>query len=343
MTNYDAILLLSFGGPEGPDDVIAFLENVTSGRNVPRERLEIVADQYRLFGGVSPINAQNRDLISALEPALAKAGIDLPIWFGNRNWHPFLQDTVQAMRAAGHRRVLAIVTSAFGSQSGCRQYRDDIARATEGLDDIRIDKAPLYWNHAGFLDAVVDRTVDAMGELGDRAANSRLVFTAHSIPTAWTATAPYVSQLEAAAAHVAAKVDERLGRIAPGKEWDLVFQSRSGPAQVPWLEPDVNDHLRRLQAADVQSVCLVPLGFVSDHMEVAFDLDTQAAETAEELGMTLVRAHTAGTHPAFVDALVGLVTNAVDGGGVLIAIGEPWPAACPSGCCDVPSRPRETT
>ncbi len=341
MEPYDAVLLLSFGGPEGPDDVMGFLQNVTAGRNVPEDRLAKVAEQYQLFGGVSPINGQNRALIAALETELQGLGIDLPIFFGNRNWHPLLADTVQEMTDAGHRRVLAVVTSAFGSQSGCRQYREDIAAVLGGLDtgSLTIDKAPLYWNHPGFLTAVIERTLDAMAGLGTASTGARLVFTAHSIPTAWTSTAPYLDQLRAAAAYVAAEVDANLGRISAGQEWDLVFQSRSGPPQVPWLEPDVNDHLRSLHASDVIAVCLVPLGFVSDHMEVVFDLDTQAAETARELGLTMARAATAGTHPAFVRALADQVRSALGGPETPVAIGEAWPQICPAGCCDVPQRP----
>ena len=330
---YDSIVLISFGGPEGPDDVIPFLENVTAGRGVPRERLAEVGEQYAQFGGVSPINEQNRALIAALRAELDSAGIDLPIWFGNRNWHPMLGDTVAEMIEAGHRRALGIVTSAFGSYSGCRQYREDIAAATEGTE-LTIDKAPQYWRHPGFLEPMAERVRDALAELGDAAGEARLVFTAHSIPTAWTPTSPYVPQLEAAAGHVAGAVfPDDPDRAAA---WDLVYQSRSGPPQVPWLEPDVNDHLRDLHERGVDTVVVVPLGFVSDHMEVMFDLDTQARETADELGMTMVRAGTVGVHPSFVAALRALVEEAVAGAEPLRVVAEPAHTPCSPGCCDRP-------
>lgn len=330
---YDSIILISFGGPEGPDDVIPFLENVTAGRGVPRERLAEVGEQYAQFGGVSPINDQNRALIEALSGALDEAGVDLPIFFGNRNWHPLLGDTVTEMIEAGHRRALGIVTSAFGSYSGCRQYREDIAAATEGTD-LTIDKAPQYWRLAGFLDPMAQRVRDALAELGDGAADARLVFTAHSIPTAWTPTSPYVPQLQAAAGHIAAAVhpDDPTRAAA----WDLVYQSRSGPPQVPWLEPDINDHLRDLHQRGIDTVVVVPVGFVSDHMEVMFDLDTQARDTAAELGMTMVRAGTVGTHPSFVAALRGLVEEALFGTGPLRVVAEPAITPCSPGCCDRP-------
>ena len=337
---YDSIVLISFGGPEGPDDVIPFLENVTAGRGVPRERLAEVGEQYAQFGGVSPINGQNRALIAALRQALDDAGIDLPIFFGNRNWHPMLGDTVAEMVQAGHRRALGIVTSAFGSYSGCRQYREDIAATTDGTE-LTIDKAPQYWRHPGFLEPMAERVRDALAQLGDAAADARLVFTAHSIPTSWTPTSPYVPQLEAAAGHVAAAVFPAEPDRATA--WDLVYQSRSGPPQVPWLEPDINDHLRAIHDQGVDTVVIVPLGFVSDHMEVMFDLDTQAAETAAELGMTMVRAGTVGTHPSFVAALRGLVEEALFDTEPLRAVAEPAHTPCSPGCCDRPVSRRPST
>lgn len=341
MADYDALLLLSFGGPDGPDDVIPFLENVTRGRGIPRERLTVVGQHYALFDGVSPINGQNRELLSALRQQLDAEGIDLPLYWGNRNWHPMLDDTVTEMATAGHRRVLAIVTSAFGSYSGCRQYSEDLARAVESSGaDITIDKAPLYWNHSGFLTAATDHVTDALLELGSAAGESRLVFTAHSIPAGWVNTAPYVNQLNAAADFIALQAHARIGAKAPtNTAWDLVFQSRSGPPEVPWLEPDINDHLRTLRAGGTESVVVVPLGFVSDHMEVVYDLDTEAAATAAELGMTMVRAATAGTHPAFVAALADIVGHALADTRALVAVGEPWPHPCAPNCCDRPQRP----
>ena len=337
---YDSIVLISFGGPEGPDDVIPFLENVTAGRGVPRERLAEVGEQYAQFGGVSPINEQNRALIAALRDGLDRADIDLPIFFGNRNWHPMLGDTVAEMADAGHRRALGIVTSAFGSYSGCRQYREDIAAATEGTE-LTIDKAPQYWRHPGFLGPMAERVRDALDALGDAADRARLVFTAHSIPTSWTPTMPYVPQLEAAAGHISSVVfPDDPARAAA---WDLVYQSRSGPPQVPWLEPDVNDHLRDLHDEGVDTVVVVPVGFVSDHMEVMFDLDTQARETAAELGMTMVRAGTVGTHPGFVAALRHLVEEAVSGAEPLRVVAEPAHTPCSPGCCDRPVARRPGT
>lgn len=330
---FDAIVLQSFGGPEGPDDVVPFLENVTRGRGIPRERLAEVGEHYFLFGGRSPINDQNRALIDALRSALDAAGIDLPIYWGNRNWTPYLGDTVAEMVAAGHRRALVVATSAFGSQSGCRQYREDLAAATAELDDaIELHKIPPYWNHPGFLDAMADRLEQTLAALGDRRDDARLVFTAHSIPTAWTETAPYVGQLRAAATHL-------VDRVAPGADWDLVYQSRSGPPQVPWLEPDIVDHLGRLHDRGVDVVAVTPVGFVSDHMEVVYDLDTEAAARAAELSMTMVRTPTVGTHPAFVAGLAELIGAALEGRDRLVAVAEPAGATCGSGCCVVARRP----
>ncbi len=321
MVGYDAILLLSFGGPAGPDDVIPFLQNVTRGRGVPLERLEAVAEQYRLFGGVSPINDQNRALITALRGALDERGIDLPVHWGNRNWKPYVEDTMGDLAEAGHRRVLALATSVFSSYSGCRQYLEDIerARAHVGATAPAVVKVRPYWNHPGFVGAVTDRVRDAVTQAPD---DAPLVFTAHSIPLSMASTSDYEAQLRSVAARV---VDQ----VAPDREWALVFQSRSGPPQVPWLEPDIVDHLRSLAGAGITSVVVVPIGFVSDHMEVQFDLDTQAAEAAESLGMTMVRASTVGTHPLFVAGLVDLVEQHLAGHGV----------ACDPGCCPAPVRP----
>ena len=326
----DSVLLVSFGGPEGPEDVLPFLENVTRGRNVPPERLAAVAEQYALFDGVSPINQQNRDLIVALEQNLNEAGIDLPVYWGNRNWHPLVSDSVATMVGAGHRHALAIVTSAFGSFSGCRQYRNDLDRAAAIADDeISFTKARLYWNHPGFLGAFADRIGDALSQLdADQRGDARLVFTAHSIPETWVATSPYVDQLQAAADYLARKV-------APKLAWDLVYQSRSGSPRDPWLGPDIVEHLRDLAATGGKTVVVVPLGFVSDHMEVKFDLDVQAREAAEALGLTMVRAATPGTHPAFVSALHDLVEEQTASTQILAAVGETWPNPCPAGCCDL--------
>jgi ferrochelatase len=337
---YDAILLLSFGGPEGPDDVIPFLENVTRGRGIPRERLEQVGGHYYLFGGVSPINGQCRELLAALEPALAEAGIDLPVYWGNRNWHPMLADTVARMKADGVRRALAVATSAFSSYSACRQYLDDIAkaRAAVGEGAPEIDKLAPYWNHPGFLETMIASTEAALARAREASAvedaGRRILFTAHSIPTAMAETCDYETELREASALIAAAA-------APGLAFELVFQSRSGPPTQPWLEPDVCDRLRELSADGVASVVLVPVGFVSDHMEVLYDLDTEAKTVAEELGLSLVRAATVGTAPRFVAGLVELLGDRI-AGRPSRSIGSrgarPFP--CEPGCCAyTPRRP----
>lgn len=321
MTTYDAVLLLSFGGPEGPDDVIPFLENVTRGRGVPRERLEEVARQYERFGGVSPINDQNRALIAALQAEFDRRGIDLPIHWGNRNWAPYVEDTMTTLADEGHRRVLALATSAYSSYSACRQYLEDIERARAAVGDRApvVDKIRPYWDQPGFVDAVTDRVRSAVDGAPD---DAPLAFTAHSIPLSMASTSDYESQLRAVASAAA-------DRVAPGRPWDLVFQSRSGPPQVPWLEPDIVDHLHALHDDGVTGVVVAPIGFVSDHMEVQFDLDTQAAEAAAELGVTMVRAGTVGTHPTFVAGLVDLVEHHLAGD----------VPVCRPGCCPRPERP----
>ncbi len=323
--NYDALCLVSFGGPEGPEDVMPFLRNVTSGRDVPDERLAVVAEQYEQFGGRSPINDQNRALIDALRVEFESNGVDLPIYFGNRNWEPYLADTVQEMADDGVRRALVLATSAFSSYSGCRQYREDLTRAAAEVGDRapELDKLRLYYNHPGFVDAVVDR----IGEV--HRPGARLVFTAHSIPLSMSQWCEYEPQLNEIAALAADRI---------GAEWDLAFQSRSGPPQVPWLEPDINVHLRALSEQGVTEVTLVPLGFVSDHMEVAFDLDLQASKTAADVGIDLRRAPTVGTHPTFVTGLRRLVEEKLSGGEVLW-VGEagPWPDPCPEGHCLAPA------
>ena len=311
MPGYDALLIVSFGGPEGPDDVLPFLENVLRGRNVPRARLLEVAEHYHHFGGRSPINDQNRALIAALRPV-----VGLPIYWGNRNWHPFLADTLREMKDAGVRRAVAFVTSAFGSFSGCRQYAEDLirARALVGIGAPEIVKIRPFSAHPKFLAAMTDRVQAALAELP----NGRLVFTAHSVPTVMAfpespAWSPYVRELEAACARVAANV----GR----SEWTLVFQSRSGPPAQPWLEPDVCDHLR---ATRVDTV-VVPIGFLSDHMEVVYDLDTQARAVADGLGIRMVRAGTVETHPAMIEMIAELV-------------GQDH-SPCADDCCPPPRRP----
>ncbi|MEU0571766.1 ferrochelatase [Nonomuraea sp. NPDC005983] len=312
MGSYDALLVLSFGGPEGPDDVLPFLENVVRGRGVPRERLLQVAEHYQGFGGVSPINRQNRELVEALRPV---AGV--PVYWGNRNWHPFGADTVRQMKADGVRRAAVFATSAFAGYSSCRQYYEDIARiSVEGGPELV--KMRHFGDHPGFVEAMADHTRQALERLGRD--DARLVFTAHSIPVSMAETAgPSGGLYEAQLRRSAQLVSEALGRDQP---WDLVWQSRSGPPQVPWLEPDICDFLRK---TDARSVVLVPIGFVSDHMEVVYDLDTEAKQVADELGLPLERAATAGTHPAFVR----MVRQLMD---------EPEPVACALTCCPAPRR-----
>jgi ferrochelatase len=338
---YDAFVLVSFGGPEGPDDVMPFLRNVTRGRGVPEARLAEVAEHYRHFGGVSPINAQNRALLDALRVEFALAGVDLPIYWGNRNWAPYLDQTVRDMRDAGIGRALAFVTSPYGSHSSCRQYLDDIDRAISQADGgaPRIDKVRHYHDHPGHIGPHADAVRAALATLpAHRRATTRLVFTAHSIPTAMAATAgPNGGRYEAQLREVAALVG---AHAAPDLPWDLVWQSRSGPPQVPWLEPDIGDHLHRLAGDGVTSVVVSPIGFSSDHLEVVWDLDTEAAETAKRLGLDFARAATPGTDPRFVTMIRELVQERLDPGAPRRALGTiPTWDFCEPGCCPA-ARPR---
>jgi protoporphyrin/coproporphyrin ferrochelatase len=351
LRTYDALLLVSFGGPEGPDDVIPFLENVTRGRGIPRERLAEVGEHYYRFGGISPINDQCRALLAAVRADLAAHDVDLPVYWGNRNWDPHLADTVRQMREDGVRRAIALVTSAYSSYSGCRQYREDLAAALAevGEDAPRIDKLRHYFNHPGFVEPMVDTTVAALGELPESArAGARLAFTTHSIPTtAAAASGPcgdgYVAQHLEVARLVAEGVTARTGVERP---WSLAFSSRSGPPTQPWLEPDISDHLAALQADGAPGAVMVPIGFVSDHMEVVYDLDTEAVATAERLGLPVARAATVGTDPRFVAMVRELVLerDAVEQGErvarpALGALGA-WHDVCPAGCCANPRGPR---
>ena len=335
---YDALLFVSFGGPEAPDEVMPFLENVVEGRDVPRERLEAVAEHYVAHGGRSPINDQNRALIRALQDRFAADGPDLPIHFGNRNWDPFLVDALRDAAAAGHRRLLAFVTSAYSSYSGCRQYREDIARAiAEAGVDVEVDKVRVFFNHPGYVAAQVDRVRTALGQLpaADRA-GARLVFVTHSIPLRMARHSDYAMQHYEAARLVAEQL--RAGGDWDAG-WDLVYCSRSGPPRVPWLEPDVGDHLADLHADGHRATVVVPLGFVSDHMEVIHDLDVEAREGADDLGLAMVRAGTVGTHPDFVEAVRELVLERVEGVPAR-ACGTlpPWHDACPVDCCAWPGQ-----
>lgn len=311
---YDAVLLVSFGGPEKTEDVVPFLENVLRGRNVPRERMLEVAEHYYHFGGRSPINDHCRALLAAL-----RESVTLPVYWGNRNWHPLLPDTVGRMAADGVRRAVAIATSAYSSYSGCRQYIENLAaaRAVVGADAPAIDKLPPFWGHPGFVEANRDRVAAALAAIPEeRRAECRLVYTAHSIPQSMAAQCRYEEQLVETA--------RRVSELAGHAEWDLVWQSRSGPPSQPWLEPDILDHLRALAADGVKDVVAAPIGFLSDHMEVLYDLDHEAAHVAAGLGINFVRAGTAGTHPAVIAMLKELIET-------------PF-TVCAEGCCPPPPR-----
>jgi ferrochelatase len=349
---YDALLLYSFGGPNKPEDVVPFLRNVTAGKGIPDSRLEEVGEHYYGFGGKSPINEQNLELKAALEAELAERGIDLPIVWGNRNWEPYTTDAIDELEAIGARRAVALVTSAYSSYSGCRQYREDLAVVLDkrgqldegGSTTVQFDKIRSYFNHPGFAQANVEAVLDgyaALAAKGGDGAAARLVFVTHSIPDTMEAAsrishATYSAQHLDLARVVAAEVSERLGHEVA---WDLAYCSRSGPPSQPWLEPDVNDHLEALAAEGVRDVVLSPIGFVSDHMEVAYDLDTEAMETAAGLGMTAVRAGTVGTRPAFVKGLVDLLLErAAMARGEEVAeatVGElpPFRSVCAPDCC----------
>jgi ferrochelatase len=329
-TFFDAILVVAFGGPEGMGDVMPFLENVTRGRNVPPERLEEVAHHYAGFDGVSPINAQNRALIAALRPKLDAHGIDLPIYFGNRNWHPLLVDALREMRDDGIKRALAFFTSGFSSYSSCRQYRENIldAQAVVGPDAPEVCRTRMFYNHPGFVEANAERVADALARVPEeRRGAVHLAFTAHSIPLAMARQSRYEAQLAEAARLVA--------ELVGVADHAVVYQSRSGSPHVPWLEPDVCDHIRSLAGRGVRDVVLLPIGFVSDHMEILFDLDVEARAAAEESGVNLVRAQTAGTHPAFVAMIRELIQERLDPDVPRRVLGRYGPShdVCQPGCC----------
>lgn len=333
---YDALLIVSFGGPERREDVLPFLENVLRGRNIPRERMLAVAEHYYHFDGISPINAQNRALIEALKLELPKLGVELPIYFGNRNWHPLLPDTLKEMRDAGVRRALAFFTSALSSYSGCRQYRENVAAAQDSIGENapQVDKLRAFYNHPGFVEAMADRVRTALLQVpAERQASARLVFTAHSIPNAMAANCRYERQLHESARLVAAAVG-----VA---QFEVAYQSRSGPPTQPWLEPDIGDELKRYAAAGVRDVVVVPIGFISDHMEVIYDLDYEALHIAQDLGLNLVRAATVGTHPRFVRMIGELIVERITPGAERPALGELGPShdVCPVDCCLPPPRP----
>jgi len=333
---YDAVLIVAFGGPEGPNDVIPFLENVLRGRAVPPERMLDVAEHYEHFGGVSPINQQVRELIEALRAEFDQSGVELPIYWGNRNWHPLLADTLQQMASEGVKRALAVVLSSYSSYSSCRQYRENIsdARATVGESAPQIDKLRVWYNHPDFVTANAERLREAIETLPESAREqARIAFTAHSIPMSMATSCDYEKQLK----ETCRLVSETLQ--IPADRWQLVYQSRSGRPEDPWLEPDINQHLEDLERSGADSVVVMPIGFLSDHIEVLYDLDEEARATADRLRLTMVRAKTIGTHPRFVSMLRELIVERIRGG-ERRAVGE-YAAnhdVCPLDCCPAPSR-----
>jgi protoporphyrin/coproporphyrin ferrochelatase len=351
---YDALLLVSFGGPEKAEDVLPFLENVTRGRGIARERLEEVAEHYHLFGGRSPINEQNRQFVAAIEEDLGSSGIDVPVYWGNRNWDPYLEDALARMQADGVRRAACLMTSAYSSYSGCRQYRENLAAAAasvskEGGEPPRLDRLRHYFNHPGFVEPMVDATLSALADLGDTARrDAHVLFVTHSIPESMNDTSgpeggAYVAQHRSVAEEIGERIRQETGHRYPA---GLVFCSRSGPPQVPWLEPDVNDRIEELAEQGVTGVVVVPIGFVSDHMEVIYDLDTEASATAEKAGVEFARAATAGLDPRFVSMVRDLLLEraAVERGADVTraTVGAQPPSwdLCPADCCPNLRAPR---
>ena len=335
MASYDAFLLVSFGGPEQRADVMPFLQNVTAGRGIPAERLQRVAEHYYQFGGVSPINQQCRDLIAAIEKEFAARALPLPVYWGNRNWHPYLRDTLGTMAAAGVTRALAFVTSAYSSYSSCRQYLLDIeaARSHVGAGAPQIDKIRPYFNHPGYVGSFAAAVRAAAASLpGDLAGEFDLIFTAHSIPLSMaSASGPAGGAYQAQLAETARLVASQAGLDRP---WWLAYSSRSGPPSQPWLEPDINDLLAERADSGSRAVVIVPVGFISDHMEVKFDLDIEAEGTAAQLGLAYARAATPGTDPMLVSMIADLVAERLDerAPAALGALGA-WPGSCPADCC----------
>ncbi len=335
--DYDSLLIVGFGGPEGVEDVIPFLENVLRGRPVPRERMLEVAEHYYHFGGVSPINGQVRELIEALRPELASRQIELPIYWGNRNWHPMLADTFREMAEQGRKRALALVLAGYSSYSSCRQYREDIAKAQEavGSEAPQADKIRVFFNHPDFIAANADRVQDALNQLPEaERSTAHIAFTAHSIPISMASTSNYEIQLTETCRLVAEslKIDS--------DRWRLVYQSRSGRPTDPWLEPDIVDHLKDLRRQGVTAAVVQPIGFLSDHMEVLYDLDEEAQQASEEIGLRMVRAGSVGTHPKFIAMLGELIQERFTGTTERRAIGRYGPNhdICPIDCCPPPAR-----
>ena len=334
--NYDAILVVSFGGPESKEEVIPFLENVLRGRNISRERLVTVAEHYYHFEGRSPINQQMRELIAALQAELGRNGPKLPVYWGNRNWNPLLPDTLMKMKKDGIQRALGFVTSAYSSYSGCRQYREDIARAQREVPGApEVDKLRVFFNHPGFIEATIERISDAVRAISPEVRNNvQIVYTAHSIPLSMATTSDYVKQLE----EVRRLVSGALGQ----KNDALVYQSRSGAPGQPWLEPDILDYLRQVKAHNLASaVVLAPIGFISDHMEVVYDLDVEARQLCDSLGLPMTRAKTVGVHPKFVAMIRELVLERMNPESVRRALGSLGPRTdtCAEDCCPAPQRP----
>ena len=329
-SNYDAILLLSFGGPEGKDDVIPFLENVLRGKNVPRERMEAVAHHYYLFDGVSPINGLCRELIDALTVELKKSHIDLPIFWGNRNWHPMLADTLKEMKEKGVKKALAYVTSAYSSYSSCRQYLEDIDKARQefGAGAPQIEKIRPFYNHPKFIEVNRKNLEDSLSTIApEKRKAAHIAFTAHSIPKSMADNCAYERQLNETAA--------RLSKEVGNENWKMVYQSRSGPPTQPWLEPDICDHLKALHEQGIENVVIAPIGFLCDHMEVIYDLDVEAKKLSEEIGLTIVRAKTPGAAPLFVELIKDLIDERLDSSKTKAAVGDsgPWADSCRPDCC----------
>ena len=338
---FDALLVVSFGGPNGPDDVMPFLENVLRGKNVPRERMLEVSEHYQHFGGKSPINDQNLALIEAIKADLAANGIDLPVYWGNRNWHPLFADTLEQMKKDGIKKSLAFFTSIFSCYSGCRQYRENIIEAQEqvGPDAPEVHKLRMAFNHPLYIGASADRVQKALDQIPEsRRSAARVVFTAHSIPLSMAENCKYETQLNEASRLIMEAIGEN--------PWDLVYQSRSGPPQQPWLDPDICDHIQALHdAGGIEDMVIMPVGFVSDHMEVMFDLDTEAMDLCKELSINMVRAGSVGVHPQFVSLVSQLILERTTGAEKQ-AIGN-MPAnwdVCPKDCCTyTPRRPKMPT
>lgn len=333
---YDALLIVSFGGPEGMNDVMPFLENVLRGKNVPPERMHAVAHHYELFGGVSPINSQNRTLIAALEKELEANGPRLPIYWGNRNWHPMLSDTFRQMRDGGIKNALAFFTSAYSSYSGCRQYREDIIRAQAevGHNAPHVEKLRAFYNHPGFIEPNIENVRAALERIpAERRARTQLAFTAHSIPLSMAINCDYEAQLQETCRLVAGGVGHT--------NWRLVFQSRSGSPAQPWLEPDICDYLAELKQAGTKDVVIAPVGFISDHMEVLYDLDTEAHALCEKLNLNMVRASTVGAHPLFIKMIRELILERINPETPRRHLGTRGMShdVCPTDCCLMSARP----